>query len=111
MSRQDETFTDEGTEAYLRMVEEIVREDFAVDATPYGPGEESHRDVVEEALKTELDLDGLEADLERADEILESYWEIASTLRSSALMAVIGEATQRTRAAKRRVRAHRERWG
>jgi hypothetical protein len=111
MDKRELTFTDEGAEAYRRLVEEIVRLDFALDATPIASGEESYRDVVEYELKECRDLDELEADLERADEILEGYWQIASALRSSTLMAVIGGATDRARAARRRVRAHREEWG
>jgi hypothetical protein len=102
-----ELTTDEGTEAYRRMVGEIVRENFtALDTS----GEWSRRDAVEDDHKDHMDLGEFEAAFKQADKFLEGIWYIAESTNPVAVM-VVSDARQRTRNALERVQEFRATWG
>jgi hypothetical protein len=113
MSRREIAFMDEGTEAYCRMVEEMVRENF--DALDTSGSEEggrgSQREAVEATLKESLDLDELEAGFKQADELLEGFWQIGHAVDNTVLQIVIGDARERERDALERVQEFRATWG
>ena len=112
MTEQGTAHLDEGTIAYLRMVEEIVRENFTALDT-FGSyadgGEGSRRDMAEEALK-DLDLDELEGDFRRLDTVLEAFWHITDAMGSPVGMMVVTDARERARNALERVQEHRATW-
>jgi hypothetical protein len=99
---------DKGAEAYRRMVERIVRENFAaLDA----PGESIRREVAEMDLKENTDLDQLEHDLGQIDTVLEGFWYVADGMDNVVLQLFISDARESARAALELVREHREEWG
>ena len=112
MTEQETPHLDEGTTAYLEMVEEIVRENFtALDTSgSYAEGGTgSRRDMAEEALKS-LDLDELEGELRRLDTVLEGFWHITESMGSLVAMAVVSDARERAWAALERVQQFRATW-
>jgi hypothetical protein len=105
MTEQERTIREEGTIAYLRLVEEIVREHFdALDTS--GSVEEggfgSQREAAEGDLKKHLDLWELEGALNDTDQLLEGFWHVAQVVNPVALIAV-SDARERVRAALERV--------
>ncbi len=112
MTEQERTYLDEGTIAYLRLVEEIVRENFdALDTSDSEAegGEGSYRDATENDLKR-LDLEELERDLLQTQRLLDGFHRTAEAVNPVAQMALV-EAQERTEAALERVQAHRATWG
>jgi hypothetical protein len=112
MTEQETAHLDEGTITYLRMVEEIVRENFtALDTSDsYAEGGDgSRRDVAEDDLK-DLDLDQLEGEFRRLGTVLEGFWYIAEAMDSVVGMMVVTDARERARAALERVQEHRATW-
>jgi hypothetical protein len=112
MTEQETAHLDEGTIAYLRMVEEIVRENFTAldtgDSYAEG-GLGSRRNLAEDDLKT-LDLDQLEGEFRRLDTVLEGFWFIAEAMGSPVGMMVVADARERAQAALERVQEHRATW-
>ena len=114
MSKRELTFTDEGTEAYRRMVEEIVRENFtALDTSGSFKegGEGSRRDMAEYDLKDYMDLDELERAFGQGDTVLEGVWYIAEAATNPVLMMMVNDSRERARAALGRIREFRAAWG
>jgi hypothetical protein len=113
MDKRELTFTDEGTNAYMRMVEEIVRENFTALDTA-GSYEEggvgSRRDMAEDDLKS-VDLDELEGSFEQIDKVLEGVWYIAESMGNHVLMMVVNDSRERSRIALERVQEFRATWG
>ena len=103
MTKEEITLTDEGTEAYRRLVEEILREHF----TALHP---LQREAAEADLADEMDLDELEAALRQADKLLEGFWHIAEAANPVAHM-MVNDTRERTRAALERVHEFRATWG
>ena len=105
MTEQERTYVDEGTLAYMRLVEEIVREYFvALDTS--GSVEEggsgSQRELTEDDLKNELDLWELEDAFNDTDKLLEGFWHTAFVVNPVATM-VVNDCRERTRSALARV--------
>ena len=105
MTEQERTYVDKGTLAYMRLVEEIVREYFdALDTS--GSVEESgscsQRELTEDDLKNELDLWELEDAFNDTDKLLKGFWHTAFVVNPVATM-VVNDCRERTRAALARV--------
>lgn len=114
MGKQDVTLADEGTNAYMRMVEEIVRENFTALDTAGSfeeGGDGSQRDMVEGDLKDHMDLDELEAAFRQVDIILEGVWYIAEGTNNPVLMMIVTDSRTRARAALGRIREFRATYG
>ena len=110
MTEQPETRLDEETEAYCRMVEEVVRENFtALDTAESfaAGGSGSQRDMVESDLKEYMDLDELERAFRQGDTLLKGVWFIAEAFSNAVFMMVVSDARERARTALRRIEEFR----
>ena len=112
MTEQETAHLDEGTIAYLRMVEEIVRANFtALDTSDsYAEGGDGlRRDMAEDDLKS-LDLDELEGEFRRLDTVLEGFWYIAESMPSPVALVLVSDARDKAQAALERVQEFRATW-